>query len=99
MLATMSMGLVDLMMLGRIGAEALASLSLAITWWVAVGVFSRNICRGLEPLSHWCFGAERHGEVRNWLLQGLYTTYLWIPLLCADDLPALGFDCSVSLKS
>ena len=38
MLATMSMGLVDMMMLGRIGAEALASLSLSITWWVAVGV-------------------------------------------------------------
>ena len=79
MLATMSMGLVDLMMLGRIGAEALASLSLAITWWVAVGVFSRNICRGLEPFVSQAFGAERHGEVRNWLLQGLYTTYLWIP--------------------
>ena len=79
MLATMSMGLVDLMMLGRIGAEALASLSLSITWWVAVGVFSRNICRGLEPFVSQAFGAERHDEVRNWLLQGLYTTALWIP--------------------
>ena len=79
MLATISMGLVDMMMLGRIGAEALASLSLSITWWVTVGVFSRNICRGLEPFVSQAFGAGRHDAVRNWLAQGLFATYLWIP--------------------
>lgn len=79
MLATMSMGLVDMVMLGRLGPEALAALSLSITWWVTVGVLSRNISKGLDPFVSQAFGAKRLDEVRQWLPQGLYASAVLAP--------------------
>ena len=95
MLATMSMGLVDLMMLGRTLGQKPWPRSLAITWWVAVGGFSRNILQGFGTFLSQAFGAERHGEVRIGCCRGstpptLDSPYFVLMIFASTGLRLLG---------
>ena len=68
--ASMSLGVVDMIMVGRLGATAIASLSVSVTWMFAVGVFGRNLSGGVEPLVSQASG-ENQLEIRAELFQHL----------------------------
>ena len=59
----MSLGVVDMIMVGRMGSTAIASLSVSVTWMFAIGVFGRNIPAGVEPLVSQAAG-EKQTEIR-----------------------------------
>ena len=68
--AMMSLGVVDMIMVGRLGPIAIASLSVSVTWMFAIGVFGRNIPAGVEPLVSQAAG-EKQTEIRAELFQHL----------------------------
>ena len=68
--AMMSLGVVDMIMVGRLGSTAIASLSVSVTWMFAIGVFGRNIPAGVEPLVSQAAG-EKQTEIRAELFQHL----------------------------
>ena len=68
--AMMSLGVVDMIMVGRLGPTAIASLSVSVTWMFAIGVFGRNIPAGVEPLVSQAAG-EKQTEIRAELFQHL----------------------------
>ena len=68
--AMMSLGVVDMIMVGRLGPTAIASLSVSVTWMFAIGVFGRNIPAGVEPLVSQAAG-EKQIEIRAELFQHL----------------------------
>ena len=68
--AMMSLGVVDMIMVGRLGPTAIASLSVSVTWLFAIGVFGRNIPAGVEPLVSQATG-DKQTEIRAELFQHL----------------------------
>ena len=68
--AMMSLGVVDMIMVGRLGPTAIASLSVSVTWMYAIGVFGRNIPSGAEPLVSQAAG-EKQTEIRGKVFQHL----------------------------
>ena len=68
--ASMSLGMIDMIMVGRLGITSIASLSVSVTWMYAVGVFGRNISGGVEPLVSQAAG-EKQTEIRGELFQHL----------------------------
>ena len=74
--ASMSLGVVDMLMVGRLGTTAIASLSVSVTWMFAVGVFGRNISGGVEPLV-----SQAVGEEQDTIRAGLYQHLLYMMLI------------------
>ena len=57
--ASMSLGTIDMIMVGHLGATSIAALSVSVTWMYAAGVFGRNISAGIEPLVSQASGKEQ----------------------------------------
>ena len=77
--AMMSLGVVDMIMVGRLGPTAIASLSVSVTWMYAIGVFGRNIPAGAEPLVSQAAG-EKQTEIRGELFQHLVRLMLIVAI-------------------
>ena len=75
----MSLGVVDMIMVGRLGSTAIASLSVSVTWMYAIGVFGRNIPAGAEPLVSQAAG-EQQTEIRAELFQHLVRLMLIVAI-------------------
>ena len=76
-----SMGLVDTMMVGRIGAEALGAVSIGGTVFYGVAVFGMGVLLGLDTLVSQAFGAKKLSECHRALFHGFYLSLaLTIPL-------------------
>ena len=75
-LGWMAMGVVDTIMVGRLGAEALGAVGLgraAFLWIVILGV---GVLLGLDTLVSNAFGGGRLDDCRRWLVQGVYLAAL-----------------------
>ncbi|MEZ5401298.1 MAG: MATE family efflux transporter [Bryobacteraceae bacterium] len=70
-LGWMTMGVVDTMMVGRVGAEAMGGVSLGSMLFYAAAVFGMGVLLGLDPLVAQAFGAGRREECHRWLWTGL----------------------------
>lgn len=70
-LGAMGMGVVDTVMVGAFGGQALASVALATTWAWGVSVVARNAAKGLDPLVAQAFGAGDRHEAGRSLVHGL----------------------------
>jgi MATE family multidrug resistance protein len=68
-----SMGTVDTLMVGRLGAESIAAAGLASMIFFTVAVFSMGLLLGLDPLVAQAFGAGRLDECHRWLVAGVWT--------------------------
>jgi len=91
-LGTMGMGVVDTMMVGRLGADALASVSLGHTWSWLVLVTVTGGAHGLDPHFAQAFGARKPHAAGATLIQGLaLLSLLSLPVLALHFLagPAL----------
>ena len=98
----MTMGVIDTMMVARIGAPELAAVAIASTWAWSSGSLAQGIIHGMDPLVSQAHGAGDHEGVALALQRGLVVaTLISIPLailwiVTADVLALLGQDPEVS---
>ncbi len=77
-----SMGVVDVMMLGRVDATAIGGLSIGRALFFLVAIAGMGILLGLDTVVSQAYGAGDRRECRTWLAQGI-----WLALLLS--LPSL----------
>jgi MATE family multidrug resistance protein len=78
-----TMGIVDTLMVGRLGGSAIAAVGLTGMLFFGVTVFSMGLLLGLDPLVAQAFGARRLDECHRWLVDGL-----WLSAIAG--LPSIG---------
>src|SRR5262249_27912038 len=77
-----SMGIVGTVMVGRLGASAIAAVGLSGMLFFGVTVFAMGLLLGLDPLVAQAFGARRIDECHRWLVDGLWlSVFVGIPSL------------------
>jgi MATE family multidrug resistance protein len=70
-LGWMTMGLVDTLMVGRIGPEAIGAVGLGSSLFMGVTIFAMGLLLGLDTLVSQAFGARRLDECHRWLVHGV----------------------------
>src|SRR5215212_11209673 len=73
---TQMMGLVDVAVLGRLGARELAGAGMANAVFFAFSVFGLGMMLGLDPLIAQAVGAGDHARARHVLWQGIWLAVL-----------------------
>lgn len=92
-LGWIAMGVVDLVMVGRLGPEAIGAVGIGNILFFTTTVFGLGLLMGLDTFVSQAFGAGRVAECHRWLVQGCYLTLLTAPVLMAvlfGILPYLG---------
>src|SRR4051794_4089521 len=92
-LGWVTMGIVDTMMVGPLGADAIGAVGLASMVFFAIAVFAMGLLLGLDPLVAQAFGARRLGECHRWLIDGT-----WLCVLIAGPVMAVLFGLTASLR-
>ena len=82
-LGWMAMGLVDTLMVGRIGPEAIGAVGLGSTLFMAVAILAMGLLLGLDTLISHAYGAGRIEDCHRWLVHGVALSLLVTPLLTA----------------
>src|SRR3954467_12962621 len=77
-LGWVTMGIVDTLMVARLGAEAIGAVGLGSSLFIAVAVFGMGLLLGLDPLVAQAFGARRIDECHRWLIAGI-----WLAVIAA----------------
>jgi MATE family multidrug resistance protein len=77
-LGWVAMQIVDTLMVGRLGADAIGAVGLGGSLFIAVAVFAMGLLLGLDPLVAQAFGASRVDECHHWLVAGV-----WLAMLAA----------------
>jgi multidrug resistance protein, MATE family len=72
----MSMGIVDTLMVGPLGPQAIGAAGLGSGVFSAVGFFGMGLLLGLDTLVSQAFGARRRDECHRWLFHGLVLAVL-----------------------
>ena len=75
-LGWMTMGMVDTLMVGRLGPEAIGAVGLGSALFIAIGIFGMGMLLGLDTLVSQSFGAGRLDECHRWLVHGLFLSVL-----------------------
>lgn len=84
-LGWVTMGIVDTLMVGPLGPDAIGAVGLAGMLFFAIAVFAMGLLLGLDPLVAQAFGARRIGDCHRWLVDGLWLAMLTtIPLVAAS---------------
>ncbi len=92
-LGWVSMSIVDTMMVGRLGAEAIGAVSVGSSLFRAAAIFGIGLLLGLDTFISQAFGAENHSECRRWLAHGVFLSlFLTPPLTGVALLPILFLD-------
>jgi MATE family multidrug resistance protein len=100
-LGWMAMGLVDIVMVGRIGPAAIGAIGIGNVLFIAVFLVGFGLLLGLDTVVSQAFGAGRMDICRRTLVQGVYLALaLTLPLMAAVRLSAgwlagLGVDAAV----
>jgi len=85
---TQLMGLVDVAVLGRLGARELAGAGMANAVFFAISVVGLGIILGLDPLISQAVGAGNHERARHVLWQGVWLSVLVTAALTVILVPA-----------
>jgi MATE family multidrug resistance protein len=75
-LGWMTMGVVDTVMVGRIGPEAIGAVGIGSSLFMAVCIFAMGLLLGLDTLVAHAFGAGRLDECHRWLACGVVLSLL-----------------------
>jgi len=75
-LGWMTMGLVDTLMVGRIGPEAIGAVGIGSSLFMGVCIFAMGLLLGLDTLVSHAFGAGRLHECHRWLGYGVALSLL-----------------------
>jgi MATE family multidrug resistance protein len=95
-LGWMTMGLVDTLMVGPIGPEAIGAVGIGSSLFMGVCIFAMGLLLGLDTLVSQAFGAGRLDECHKWLAHGVVLSLiLAVPITLlvlglASSLGALG---------
>jgi MATE family multidrug resistance protein len=92
-LGWMTMGLVDTLMVGRIGPEAIGAVGIGSSLFMGICIFAMGLLLGLDTLVSHAFGAGRLDECHNWLAHGVV-----LSLVLAVPITLLVLGLSSSLK-
>src|SRR5688572_12812707 len=71
-LGWLTMGIVDTLMVGPLGPEAIGAVGLGSSIFIAVAIFGMGLLLGLDTLVAQAYGAGDLDECHIWLLQGVY---------------------------
>lgn len=83
----MMMGVVDTMMVGRVGATAIGAVSLGTSLFYTLGIFASGLLLGLDTLIAQSFGARDLEDCRRSLINGVWLAILLIaPVMAAVEL-------------
>ena len=84
-LGWMAMGVVDTIMVGRLGPAAIGAVALGNAICYTPSIFGVGLMLGLDTLVSQAYGRKDHDECHRWLAQGVY-------LACIVTVPImLGF--------
>ena len=75
-LGWMTMGMVDTLMVGPLGPEAIGAVGLGSALFIAIGIFAMGMLLGLDTLVSQSFGAGRLDECHRWLVHGVFLSVL-----------------------
>ena len=82
-LGWVTMGIVDTLMVGGLGPNAIGAVGLASTLFIAVAIFAMGLLLGLDPLVAKAFGARRLDDCHRWLVAGMWLSVLVAPPMMA----------------
>src|SRR6186997_2906142 len=91
-LGWVTMGIVDTIMVGDLGAGAIGAVGIASMMFFAVAVFAMGLLLGLDPLVAQAFGARRLDECHRWLIDGV-----WLGVLASPPMMGVVFAMNASL--
>jgi MATE family multidrug resistance protein len=77
-LGWMAMGVVDTIMVGRLGPEAIGAVGLGNSLFMTLSIFGMGLLLGLDTLVSQAFGARRPDECRRWLFHGVALSLLLV---------------------
>lgn len=80
-LGWMAMSVVDTIMVGRLGPEAIGAVSIGAVLFYTVGVFGAGMLLGLDTLVPQAYGARDLPDCHNSLMQAVYGSLTLGPLL------------------
>jgi multidrug resistance protein, MATE family len=106
-LGWMAMGVVDLMVVGRLphSAQAIGAVSIGSVVFYTVGIFGMGLLLGLDTLVSQAFGAGDIEDCHHSLLHGIYLSLAAAPLLMGvvwlwtSLLPSLGIEPDVAREA
>ena len=91
-LGWMAMGVVDTIMVGRLGPAAIGAVALGNAICYTPSIFGVGLMLGLDTLVSQAYGREDHDECHRWLAQGVYLACLAaVPIMVGIWLASLGF--------
>jgi MATE family multidrug resistance protein len=70
-LGWMTMGIVDTLMVGRLGPEAIGAVGIGTSLFMGVCIFAMGLLLGLDTLVSHAFGAGRLDQCHTWLAHGV----------------------------
>lgn len=75
-LGWVTMGIVDTLMVGRLGPDAIGAVGLASILFFAIAIFAMGLLLGLDPLVAQAYGARRLDDCHCWLVAGVWLCVL-----------------------
>jgi MATE family multidrug resistance protein len=96
-LGWMAMGVIDTIMVGPLGPQAIAASGVSNSLQMSLAIFGMGLLLGLDTLVSHAFGARRIDECNRWFWHGLALASVIAPLLVALSwgmlqlVPAMGF--------
>lgn len=82
-LGWMAMGIVDTIVVGRLGPEAIGAVSIGSVLYISVAVVGMGLLLGLDAMVAQAFGAGHRADCHRSLLHGIYVALLLAPPTCA----------------
>src|SRR5579862_1153849 len=80
-LGWMAQGVVDTIMVGRLGPAAIGAVALGNALYYTPSLFGIGLLLGLDTLVSQAYGRRDHDECHRWLAQGVYIACFVTPLL------------------
>src|SRR5688572_2032186 len=80
-LGWMAMGVVDTIMVGALGPQAIAAAGVSNSLHFALAIFGMGLLLGLDTLVSQAFGARRLDECNRWFWHGMALALTIVPML------------------
>ena len=91
-LGWMAQGVVDTIMVGRLGPAAIGAVALGNAICYTPALFGLGLMLGLDTLVAQAYGRKDHDECHRWLAQGVYLACIAaVPIMVAIGLASYGF--------
>ena len=91
-LGWMAQGVVDTIMVGKLGPAAIGAVSVGNAVYYTPSLFGIGLLLGLDTLVSQAYGRNDHDECHRWLAQGVYLAgFVTVPLMFLVWLASFGF--------